>query len=305
LEQFSSTSCSYLLVVPESKRKERELRKRGFTLIELLVVIAIIAILAAILFPVFAKARERARQATCLNNCKQIAVAVMQYTEDWQETFPMCGRGPYAWPRELLQYTGNDKMVWHCPVVAMNDKTNPAVNYVVNDMPEVCTGGAELCGTFVDSDPVTFSLAPGFSTYTANSLATPPFGTVAWAVKGGVKMGMVQQPSAKVFFTEDGSNRNWTNSPSPSRPLDSWYYNVAFCDVSYYLYAYTQVPTDADCIDFLTFSQGGYNFSMHNGGQHYGFLDGHVKYSRPTVEIVQACKNIYNQGNGNVHKSWH
>lgn len=63
-------------------------RRRGFTLIELLVVIAIIAILAAILFPVFAKAREKARQTTCINNQKQLALAFIMYSQDNNEFFP-------------------------------------------------------------------------------------------------------------------------------------------------------------------------------------------------------------------------
>jgi prepilin-type N-terminal cleavage/methylation domain-containing protein/prepilin-type processing-associated H-X9-DG protein len=62
--------------------------KRGFTLIELLVVIAIIAILAAILFPVFAKAREKARQASCLSNVRQLATAFMSYIQDYDEMLP-------------------------------------------------------------------------------------------------------------------------------------------------------------------------------------------------------------------------
>ena len=62
--------------------------QRAFTLIELLVVIAIIAILAAILFPVFAKAREKARQTTCLSNCKQMGLGLMQYSQDYDEQYP-------------------------------------------------------------------------------------------------------------------------------------------------------------------------------------------------------------------------
>jgi prepilin-type N-terminal cleavage/methylation domain-containing protein/prepilin-type processing-associated H-X9-DG protein len=63
-------------------------RLRGFTLIELLVVIAIIAILAAILFPVFARAREKARQTSCLSNSKQIMLAILQYAQDYDEMLP-------------------------------------------------------------------------------------------------------------------------------------------------------------------------------------------------------------------------
>lgn len=63
-------------------------RRRGFTLIELLVVIAIIAILAAILFPVFAQAREKARATACLSNQKQIGLGIMMYVQDYDETMP-------------------------------------------------------------------------------------------------------------------------------------------------------------------------------------------------------------------------
>src|SRR5471032_329947 len=62
--------------------------KRGFTLIELLVVIAIIAILAAILFPVFARARENARRASCQSNLKQLTLGILQYTQDYDGCYP-------------------------------------------------------------------------------------------------------------------------------------------------------------------------------------------------------------------------
>ena len=70
------------------KKADRPGRRHGFTLIELLVVIAIIAILAAILFPVFAKAREKARQASCLSNTRQFGVAILSYAQDYDETLP-------------------------------------------------------------------------------------------------------------------------------------------------------------------------------------------------------------------------
>jgi prepilin-type N-terminal cleavage/methylation domain-containing protein len=75
------------------------MRRYGFTLIELLVVIAIIAILAAILFPVFAQARESARKSSCLSNARQIGLAAMMYAQDWDEILPETGWvGPCSSP---------------------------------------------------------------------------------------------------------------------------------------------------------------------------------------------------------------
>ncbi|MBV9866826.1 MAG: DUF1559 domain-containing protein [Abitibacteriaceae bacterium] len=95
-------------------------RTRGFTLIELLVVIAIIAILAAILFPVFAKARENARRASCANNLKQIALAWMQYGQDNDEmTVPYSDSGgsgghAFAW-NQIMQPYLKSTAVLRCP----------------------------------------------------------------------------------------------------------------------------------------------------------------------------------------------
>lgn len=106
--------------------------RRAFTLIELLVVIAIIAILAAILFPVFAQAREAARKTSCVNNLKQIGMGIMQYVQDYDETYP-CNwygglwnsspavGGPYKWMDAIYPYVKNEG-VYNCPSDASNRK---------------------------------------------------------------------------------------------------------------------------------------------------------------------------------------
>ncbi len=106
--------------------------KRGFTLIELLVVIAIIAILAAILFPVFAKAREKARQASCLSNVKQIMLATLQYAQDYDERLPAGyynnwnSVNPYTPEIGIMPYAKNIQM-FVCPSVVGYSITNNLV----------------------------------------------------------------------------------------------------------------------------------------------------------------------------------
>lgn len=104
---------------------------KGFTLIELLVVIAIIAILAAILFPVFAKAREKARQSACLSNLKQLGMATMMYVPDYDEVLPIALNGPDWWPStwkaRIFPYVNNYQL-YGCPssrVLPPPDFTGP------------------------------------------------------------------------------------------------------------------------------------------------------------------------------------
>ncbi len=96
--------------------------RKGFTLIELLVVIAIIAILAAILFPVFARAREKARQASCQSNLKQIGLGLSMYAQDYDEM--TCGQlyGDWWWTDLIVPYTKN----WQIQVCPSNRDRNGA-----------------------------------------------------------------------------------------------------------------------------------------------------------------------------------
>ena len=133
---------------------------RAFTLIELLVVIAIIAILAAILFPVFAQAREKARQTTCISNLKQVGLAMNQYVQDYDETFPMGGRYYYEapapsdwalfnWQTAISPYVKNGQRIeswysgggivsdggmWTCPSVGTSRNLYGAHSYLLPNL---------------------------------------------------------------------------------------------------------------------------------------------------------------------------
>jgi prepilin-type N-terminal cleavage/methylation domain-containing protein/prepilin-type processing-associated H-X9-DG protein len=124
--------------------------RKGFTLIELLVVIAIIAILAAILFPVFAKAREKARQTSCLSNIKQLTLGILMYAQDYDERISgrmhgwnNCGPGGFSaplilWDQIILPYVKNDQ-IFVCPSHPGNNCGVPfnadpwATSYAMND----------------------------------------------------------------------------------------------------------------------------------------------------------------------------
>ncbi len=114
------------------------MKRAGFTLIELLVVIAIIAILAAILFPVFARAREKARQSSCMSNVKQLNLGILQYVQDYDEVFPTHGwvdtavwpngqTGGNPWHVRIYPYVKNIQ-VYSCPSGTLRWAGDPSTN---------------------------------------------------------------------------------------------------------------------------------------------------------------------------------
>jgi prepilin-type N-terminal cleavage/methylation domain-containing protein/prepilin-type processing-associated H-X9-DG protein len=151
---------------------------RGFTLIELLVVIAIIAILAAILFPVFAQAREKARQTTCLSNLKQIGTGLTMYAQDYDEMLP--GSKVYANPGHPL-YKTYGWALW-VPIIDPYVKNKPVYN-----CPSGPHGAADTFGPSTDH----FVVNLGYSEY----IWSGPSGSVGsnWAslsVLAGVPAGV-------------------------------------------------------------------------------------------------------------------
>jgi prepilin-type N-terminal cleavage/methylation domain-containing protein/prepilin-type processing-associated H-X9-DG protein len=122
------------------RRGIRHYSNDGFTLIELLVVIAIIAILAAILFPVFARARENARRSSCSSNLRQVGLALKQYTNDYDERYPLIsyndGNGdPVGWAKNVQPYVKNEQL-FQCPSegnkAGAADSSWPANEYPFN-----------------------------------------------------------------------------------------------------------------------------------------------------------------------------
>jgi prepilin-type N-terminal cleavage/methylation domain-containing protein/prepilin-type processing-associated H-X9-DG protein len=168
----------------------RTSKPSGFTLIELLVVIAIIAILAAILFPVFAKAREKARQITCLSNEKQLGLAFMQYTQDYDELLPAEHWGqPQGWGGEIYSYVKSTG-AFHCPddpTQAITSKAGVAVpvsfsmNYAFSNEPN--SAGYPLSGFNAPASTIVLSESTGSAVVVTlvdegtNNYTTDPYGT--------------------------------------------------------------------------------------------------------------------------------
>ena len=186
------------------------MQRKGFTLIELLVVIAIIAILAAILFPVFAKAREKARQSSCMSNVKQLMLAVMQYTQDYDEMTQIgWNAASGSWNSfttgRIIPYIKNTQ-IFICP--SGPSKTSPA--YGIHS--QWFSGGVSL-GAVPDASGVVYMAEGGVPT-----AASAGGGPEDWVWSTG--------PDWEVWFPcnwgNNGVNANYTNSTVTYYPRRPW-----------------------------------------------------------------------------------
>ena len=202
--------------------------RRGFTLIELLVVIAIIAILAAILFPVFSRAREKARQASCQSNLKQLALAVLMYNQDYDETYaPFAYANPmiYTAFQMVLPYMKNDQILV-CPSLSYylgyGVNWRHVICYATEDSSlgkNVKLGSIEKpAETLVMVDSHNGTTGEGSSGYAAvycpHCYSTPPYSLVNWAVSSRHNEG------ANVMFL-DGHSKWMKTSVIVSTGADS------------------------------------------------------------------------------------
>jgi prepilin-type N-terminal cleavage/methylation domain-containing protein/prepilin-type processing-associated H-X9-DG protein len=220
------------------------LRRKGFTLIELLVVIAIIAILAAILFPVFAQAREMARKASCLSNVRQVGLATILYVQDHDEAFPVTYRmstGPapqYYWygqggtyiqnVHNLVQPYCKNLQMFKCPSDPRPSGVTITPSYGGNDFP----------GT-----------SYGYNVQYADNLGAWGIASMnqnQWPNEPPVPLAALQRPADKVMWVDErghfwagdhqpgipwftgGDPGQWVADAATTRHQDG--VNVVFCD---------------------------------------------------------------------------
>lgn len=267
----------------------RTQKSSGFTLIELLVVIAIIAILAAILFPVFAQARDKARGASCLSNIKQLTLGMMMYSQDYDETFPEWrwdqnfstswgDAGSYSpnnatsiWYYAIYPYVKNGK-VYSCP------SATTKVRFRENGWFQFNASGSLPMGrlTVLDNE---------YLSYGANEPLTYSFPAVAAMQTPSDTMLLGDMISGLSSWDCYGQWVDWTNAGSPANdprgkfliPRAAWAKTDSKIP-NYYGDACSGSPAGSGNFP----AAWGTSSAIHTGGSNLGFADGHAKFHQAT-----------------------
>jgi prepilin-type N-terminal cleavage/methylation domain-containing protein len=245
--------------------------RRAFTLIELLVVIAIIAILAAILFPVFAQAREKARQTSCLSNDKQVGLGFMMYIQDYDELYPLAfgfsqSNGWYwnfnhAVPQNWRPLPASDPRLGAYPVHWANS-TQP---YIKNTQLLACPSGvpveiASTAGALAPPAPVNYTYNGLLMQYSQAGVARVAQLPLLWGGRGKANV---------VGFALSNPALRCENNMTPSCIYQPWTSNCASNN------------TGGRSTMFVLSG----TMWIHNGGDNFVLADGHAKWRRLGAQL--------------------
>jgi prepilin-type N-terminal cleavage/methylation domain-containing protein/prepilin-type processing-associated H-X9-DG protein len=253
------------------------MKRKGFTLIELLVVIAIIALLAAILFPVFARARENARRASCQSNLKQIGLGIMQYAQDYDERLPSSRHtGPngrdFSWPYMIEPYV-KSRQVYRCPSQVVPASVSASNNIVSTG---VYSGSAVPISYYANGGPGDTNAAANAAVFGGSRPMNEGVNgypkDLNW---GGVPLSAIESSSQLVLLLE-GTGRKISGS-WVVRQIPNW---AGTNDLEPADVAYTAAQT--------------WKFHIINHLQTSNFLfaDGHVKAMKPAATVTPV--NMWN-----------